>query len=145
MILNNAIQPPKNLLSVEIAPSKEGRRELRKGVHDADVRPSQFVGQCLCNVEEAGLGWKDLLGANPSENDPAVLHDGVGLPGYVERMAKANSVPLDDIVNKLNKSGVLMTKFVQKVYGYPGTWDEFIYDMDPKWIITTEGLVNGQE
>lgn len=141
LILNNAEQPPENIASINLAPTRAEREKIRKGILDDSLRPSQFVGQCLCNVEDAGLEWKDLLGANPSEHDPSILHDGVGLPGYVERMAQANSVPLSDIVDKLNKSGELMNKFVKEVYGYPGTWEEFIYDMDPKWIITTEGAV----
>lgn len=141
LILNNAEQPPESVTSINLAPTRADREKIRKGILDDSLRPSQFVGQCLCNVEDAGLEWKDLLGANPSEHDPSILHDGVGLPGYVERMAQANSVPLSDIVDKLNKSGELMNKFVKEVYGYTGTWEEFIYDMDPKWIITTEGAV----
>lgn len=147
LILNNGIQPPADVLSTDLHPDVETRKAYRKGAKGAvgnatveALQASQFVGQCLCNVEEAGLSWEDLLSVNPSEHDPSVLNEGVGFEGYMQKIAQASSVSMDIIVEKMNKSGQIMNKFVQQVFGYNGTWNEFIYDLDPKCIISLEGL-----
>jgi hypothetical protein len=147
LILNNAVQPPQDVLSASIHPDVETRKAIRKGAKGAfgnasieALQASQYVGQCLCNVEEAGLSWEDLLSVNTSESQQGVLNEGVGFEGYMQKIAKANAISMEDIANKMNKSGQIMTKFVQQVFGYAGTWNEFIYDLDPKCIITLDGL-----
>lgn len=147
LILNNGVQPPDCVLSKDLHPNIEERKSIRKGISTIPngttqeaLLASQYVGQCLCNVEEAGLDWNDLLSANMSKTVPGVLDDGIGFEGYMQRIASASQVPMDVIVNKMNKSGQIMNKFVQQVYGYSGTWNDFIYDLDPKWIITLEGV-----
>ena len=146
LILNNGVQPPEAVLSKDIHPDIEERKSIRKGivvpngVSKEALLASQYVGQCLCNVEEAGLSWNDLLSANMSKTQPGVIDEGIGFEGYMQRIAVANQVSMEYIINQMNKSGQLMNKFVKQVFNYPGTWNDFIYDLDPKWIITLEGL-----
>ena len=134
LILNNAEEPPESVRSSTFA-DDNARNEIRRGLNkanlsDADYQQcinSQFVGQCLCVCEKGGLEWDDLL----ADNDDGTGHlaQGIGFEGYINELFGA--VPTDI----MSLSGDLATEFVQTVYGYNGTWKDFIYDFNPEWIV----------
>ena len=134
LILNNAEEPPEAVRSVTFA-DDNARNEIRRGLNkanlsDADYQQcieSQFVGQCLCVCEKGGLEWSDLL----ADNDDGTGHlaQGIGFEGYINELFGA--IPTDI----MGLSGDLATEFVQVVYGYNGTWKDFIYDFNPEWIV----------
>lgn len=134
LILNNASEPPESVRSKDFA-DDNARNEIRRGLNKANLSDtdyqqcieSQFVGQCLSVCEKGGLEWDDLL----RDNDDGTGHlaQGIGFKGYINELF--GRVPTDI----MSLSGDLTTEFVQTVYGYNGTWKDFIYDFNPEWIV----------
>ena len=78
-------------------------------------------------MRERWSEWDDLL----RDNDDGTGHlaQGIGFEGYINELF--GRVPTDI----MSLSGDLTTEFVQTVYGYNGTWKDFIYDFNPEWIV----------
>lgn len=140
LILNNAEEPPECVRDKSFAPDKETRENVRKGIAKLDSMSeaeqlacanSQYVGQCLCSCESAGLSWDDLISDN--DDGSGHLNSGIGFEGYISQLA--GGIPVDSMA----LSGQLATEFIQKVYGYPGDWRQFVCDFRPEWIVSTKG------
>lgn len=135
LILNNSVEPPECLRGKDCAPDAKTRENMRKGIIPApdgnNYLASQYVGQCLCSCEEAGLSWKDLLADN--DDGTGHLNRSIGFQDYICQLA--GGIPTDSMA----LSGKLATEFVQSVYGYSGTWLEFVCDFRPEWIVSTKG------
>lgn len=156
LILNNAEEVPEGFRYKSDFDADPGwRGSYRKGIFgDADhpekvpkipvteaqkeaLTHSQYVGQCLTSCEDAGLTWDDLLNDNLSDDSTPEnkhIHQGVGFEGYIRMMA--GGIPSDS----MGASGKLATKFVQQVFGYQGTYIDFLCDLSPEWIITLNGI-----
>lgn len=156
LILNNAEEVPEGFRYKSDFDADPGwRGSFRKGIFGDAKHPenipkiqvteeqkealtrSQYVGQCLTSCEDAGLTWDDLLNDNLSDDstpDNKHLHQGVGFEGYIRMMA--GGIPSDS----MGASGKLATKFVQQVFGYNGTYIDFLCDLSPEWIITLNGI-----
>ena len=136
--MNNSVEPPECLRGKDCAPDAKTRENMRKGIIPAPdgntYLQSQYVGQCLSSCEEAGLSWGDLL----SDNDDGTghLNKGIGFEDYICQLA--GGVPYDSMA----LSGKLATEFIQTVYGYKGSWLEFVCDFRPEWIISTKGYTH---
>lgn len=133
LILNNAEEPPAEVC-VRFDENSDVRLNVRKGVDSyagvdqSACRRSQYVGQCISACEDAGLSWDDLLAAN--NDGTGHLDAGVGFEGYISQLGMAGGMAV---------SGDLATEFVQSVYGYSGTWEQFVCDFRPEWIVSTKG------
>lgn len=137
LILNNSIQPPMELIKGEYE-SKEAKESVFRGRSAASdgnfYKDSQFVGQCILQCEGAGISWEDLLNDNPSGED-GVINSGVGFEGYITMLN--GGIPTES----MNLSGQLADMFVKEVFGYTGTWREFLCDFRPEYIITPRGIL----
>jgi hypothetical protein len=148
LILNNAVELPKasdpsvDYTSKDLDPEQTQRESIRKGKSEdprfvadaAALKEAQYVGQCLTTCEGAGLTWNDLL----SDNDDGTGHldQRIGFQGYIQALAgQGNS----NFVEKMGVSGDLVTKFIHEVYGYEGTWKDFVCDFRPEWMISING------
>lgn len=141
LILNTADEPPEEVRYASFCPDSVVRENIRKGlpndiITDANIMKacskSQYVGQCLSQCENVGLTWDDLLEDN--DDGTGHLHQGVGFSGYIQQLA--GGIPYE----AMNSSGDIVNKFISEVYGYTGTWEEFICDLRPEWIITADGF-----
>lgn len=137
LILNNAIQPPLEVIKGEYE-SKEAKESVFRGRTAAPdgnyYKDSQFVGQCILQCEGAGISWEDLLGDNPSGED-GVINSGVGFEGYITMLN--GSIPTES----MNLSGELADMFVKEVFQYSGSWRDFLCDFRPEYIITPRGIL----
>lgn len=141
LILNTADEPPEEVRYASFCPDSKVRENIRKGlpndvITDANVMKacskSQYVGQCLSQCENVGLTWDDLLEDN--DDGSGHLHQGIGFSGYIQQLA--GGIPYE----AMNSSGDIVNKFIAEVYGYTGTWEEFLCDLRPEWIITAQGF-----
>lgn len=139
LILNNAIEPSEDLIHPDPSLSKEEVENMRKAEAPAsDGRlhyESQYVGQCLTQSEKAGLTWEDLLADN--DNGSGHLNDAIGFEGYISMLN--GGIPVESMAS----SGLIATEFVQNVLGYNGTWEEFVCDFRPEWIIAPHWINRG--
>lgn len=156
LILNNGEEVPEGFrYKSDFEADPGSRASYRKGIFGDDEDPnnqpkipltaeqkealirSQYVGQCLTSCEDAGLTWDDLLNDNLSDDstpDNKHLHSGIGFEGYIRMMA--GGIPSDS----MGASGKLANAFVQQVFGYQGTYIDFLCDLRPEWIITLSGI-----
>ena len=137
MILNNSVQPPRNLCLDNWGESPQARNIVRMGQGQGGT-DYQYVGQCITAIEEAHLTWDTLVSANTTGRFTAdgdkELHPGVGFQGYMSELAP-NGV-------NLGISGELMNTYVKEVYGYKGTVEQFLCDFSPAWFINCRDTVD---
>ena len=141
LILNTADEPPEEVRYASFCPDAKVRENIRKGLPNdiitdtsimKECSKSQYVGQCLSQCENVGLTWDDLLEDN--DDGSGHLHQGIGFSGYIQQLAAG--IPYE----AMNSSGDIVNKFIAEVYGYTGTWEEFLCDLRPEWIITAQGF-----
>lgn len=140
LILNNAEEPPLCVRDANFTDNAKERLNVRKGItklgsmSDAEqlaCANSQYVGQCLDSCNNAGLSWNDLLADN--DDGSGHLDSRVGFEGYITQLA--GKIPVDS----MSLSGQLANRFIREVYGYQGTWRDFVCDFRPEWIVSTVG------
>lgn len=136
LILNNANEPPVDVREPDGTTVSEELANKRAGVGDTSgaYLSSQYVGQCLTSCNNAGLTWDDLL----ADNDDGMGHlrSEIGFEGYIRGLC--GTVPTD----KMGASGVAMNILVQEVFGYRGTWKDFLFDFTPEALFTPQMFVD---
>lgn len=85
----------------------------------------------------AGLDPEDVIKRNKDENNPGHIDPRVDFKQYVLAMG-VSEVEINETVNK---AGEIATYVVQEL-GYPGTWEEFVFDLRPEWIFSVKDVVN---
>lgn len=83
-------------------------------------------------------GKDAFIADNSEEGNPTVLNKGVSFLGY---LGKAN-ISEEMVSNQLQKTADIANWVVQEGLGYPGTWRDFVYDLRPQWIFSTEDIWN---
>lgn len=83
-------------------------------------------------------GKDAFIADNSEEGNPTVLNNGVSFLGY---LAKAG-ISEEMVSNQLQKTADIANWVVQEGLGYPGTWRDFVYDLRPQWIFSTEDIWN---
>lgn len=83
-------------------------------------------------------GKNAFIADNSEEGNPTVLNKGVSFLGY---LAKAG-ISEEMVSNQLQKTADIANWVVQEGLGYPGTWRDFVYDLRPQWIFSTEDIWN---
>lgn len=136
LILNNANEPPVDVREPDGTTVSEELANKRAGVGDTSgaYLSSQYVGQCLTSCNNAGLTWDDLLADN--DDGTGHLRSEIGFEGYIRGLC--GTVPTD----KMGASGVAMNILVQEVFGYKGTWKDFLFDFTPEALFTPQMFVD---
>lgn len=143
LILNNAVTPGDEMgedIAEEDFYSKKQEdakslEPLSKGkVNGSSGKPyleSQYVAQCLVQSLDAGIEPHFILDHNKDE--AGKFNEAVGFEGYVNKMSNGN---LEEIKSSLRLPTEIVNLFVKEVIGYPGTWEEFVYDFRPEWMFS---------
>ena len=143
LILNNAVTPGDEMgeeIAEEDIYSKKQEdakalEPLSKGkVNGSAGKPyleSQYVAQCLVQSLDAGIEPHFILDNNTDESGK--FNEAVGFEGYINKMSNGN---IEEIKSSLRLPTEIANLFVQEIIGYPGTWEEFVYDFRPQWMFS---------
>lgn len=97
-----------------------------------------FVQNAFKYSKDAGIDINDLIARNEDPNRKGHLDPRVGFKEYL----LDNGMTEQSIVDTLSKSATIANFVVQEILGYSGTWNDFIFDLRPEWIISIDQVVN---
>lgn len=99
---------------------------------------SYFVQNALKNASDAGIkDPNDIIKRNEDPNNPGQINPAVGFQGYLEMAG----VSASQITENLSKSGRIAQN-VTDALGYPGTFQELIFDMRPEWMFDIDDIID---
>ena len=98
-----------------------------------------FVQNSMKYAEMAGLQREDIVARNEDPSNPGHLDPRIG---FVEYIASAS--------NGIDLSGVLaqsgrIANYVLNRIGYNGSWQDYIFDLRPEWILSIQDIIDAYD
>lgn len=92
-----------------------------------------FVKNSFKFAKKAGINPKDIIARNEDPNNPGKINPAVGFKEYLNEAGVSD----EQMQKNLAKSGQISNYVLEKI-GYPGTWEDFVFDMDPRWLFSVD-------
>lgn len=96
-----------------------------------------FVKNVLKYAEGAGINPEDILARNEDSENPGHIDKRVGFKEYL----LDNGMTEQSIQQTLSKAGEIANFVLNEIVGYPGTWSEYVFDLRPEWLLSSDDIV----